>query len=114
MAKDSTSGPKYCKVLGNQLMLMYSLTKPIRTQKAINKRTWEALNDDKPAESESEPAKPIEVLKRPSHLARGQVVGGSHTIPLQGLELRRREYEQARQRIFGEARNPEDDDDDSD
>ncbi|KPJ10304.1 hypothetical protein RR48_08964 [Papilio machaon] len=108
MSKDSMFEPKYCRVLGNQLKLMYSIKAPIRSLMKTYRMLNEALNDD--AQPTSEPATAVRILKRPQHLARGQIVGRIYTQPLKGLEQRRREYEQARLRILGEARNPEDDD----
>lgn len=53
-----------------------------------------------------EPA--IRILKRPSSLGSGQLNGESRARPVKTLEQRRKEYEEARLRILGEARSPED------
>ncbi|XP_059059734.1 SUZ domain-containing protein 1 [Achroia grisella] len=53
-----------------------------------------------------EPA--IRILKRPSSSASGQLNGESRSRPVKTLEQRQKEYEEARLRILGEARSPED------
>ncbi|XP_049873084.1 SUZ domain-containing protein 1 [Pectinophora gossypiella] len=53
-----------------------------------------------------EPA--IRILKRPSSSAGGQMNGESRARPVKTLEQRQKEYEEARLRILGEARSPED------
>ncbi|XP_034831721.1 SUZ RNA-binding domain-containing [Maniola hyperantus] len=53
-----------------------------------------------------EPA--IRILKRPSSLASGQLNGESRARPVKTLEQRQKDYEEARLRILGEARSPED------
>ncbi|CAG9562127.1 unnamed protein product [Danaus chrysippus] len=53
-----------------------------------------------------EPA--IRILKRPSSLANGQLNGENRSRPVKTLEQRQKEYEEARLRILGEARSPED------
>ncbi|XP_026761858.1 SUZ domain-containing protein 1 [Galleria mellonella] len=53
-----------------------------------------------------EPA--IRILKRPSSSASGQLNGESRARPVKTLEQRQKEYEEARLRILGEARSPED------
>ncbi|KAI5646637.1 SUZ domain-containing protein [Phthorimaea operculella] len=53
-----------------------------------------------------EPA--IRILKRPSNSAGGQMNGESRARPVKTLEQRQKEYEEARLRILGEARSPED------
>lgn len=53
-----------------------------------------------------EPA--IRILKRPSSLGSGQLNGESRARPVKTLEQRQKEYEEARLRILGEARSPED------
>lgn len=52
-----------------------------------------------------EPA--IRILKRPSTLGSGQV-GENRARPVKTLQQRQKEYEEARLRILGEARSPED------
>ncbi|XP_047503621.1 SUZ domain-containing protein 1 [Pieris napi] len=53
-----------------------------------------------------EPA--IRILKRPSSTGNGQLNGENRARPVKTLEQRQKEYEQARLRILGEARSPED------
>nr|XP_004925191.3 SUZ domain-containing protein 1 [Bombyx mori] len=53
-----------------------------------------------------EPA--IRILKRPSSSGSGQLNGENRARPVKTLEQRQKEYEQARLRILGEARSPED------
>ncbi|CAK1554228.1 unnamed protein product [Leptosia nina] len=53
-----------------------------------------------------EPA--IRILKRPSSTAGGQLNGENRARPVKTLEQRQKEYEEARLRILGEARSPED------
>ncbi|KOB78505.1 Uncharacterized protein OBRU01_02261 [Operophtera brumata] len=53
-----------------------------------------------------EPA--IRILKRPSSLASGQHNGEARARPVKTLEQRQKEYQEARLRILGEARSPED------
>ncbi|KAG6449025.1 SUZ domain-containing protein 1 [Manduca sexta] len=53
-----------------------------------------------------EPA--IRILKRPSSSGSGQLNGESRARPVKTLEQRQKEYEEARLRILGEARSPED------
>ncbi|XP_061715831.1 SUZ domain-containing protein 1 [Cydia pomonella] len=53
-----------------------------------------------------EPA--IRILKRPSTLASGQLNGERNARPVKTLQQRQKEYEEARLRILGEARSPED------
>ncbi|XP_013187906.1 SUZ domain-containing protein 1 [Amyelois transitella] len=53
-----------------------------------------------------EPA--IRILKRPSPSASGQLNGESRSRPVKTFEQRQKEYEEARLRILGEARSPED------
>ncbi|XP_011559662.2 SUZ domain-containing protein 1 [Plutella xylostella] len=48
------------------------------------------------------------ILKRPSSLGSGQLNGESRARPVKTLEQRRKDYEEARLRILGEARSPED------
>lgn len=54
------------------------------------------------------PEPSIRILKRPSSLANDQLNGESRARPVKTLEQRQKEYEQARLRILGEARSPED------
>ncbi|CAH0585905.1 unnamed protein product [Chrysodeixis includens] len=53
-----------------------------------------------------EPA--IRILKRPSSSGSGQLNGESRARPVKTLEQRQKEYAEARLRILGEARSPED------
>ncbi|XP_053609918.1 SUZ domain-containing protein 1 [Plodia interpunctella] len=53
-----------------------------------------------------EPA--IRILKRPSSSASGQLNGENRSRPVKTFEQRQKEYEEARLRILGEARSPED------
>ncbi|KAL4705899.1 hypothetical protein ACJJTC_017481 [Scirpophaga incertulas] len=53
-----------------------------------------------------EPA--IRILKRPSSSGSGQMNGESRARPVKTLEQRQKEYQEARLRILGEARSPED------
>ncbi|CAH2981017.1 unnamed protein product [Chilo suppressalis] len=53
-----------------------------------------------------EPA--IRILKRPSSSGSGQLNGESRARPVKTLEQRQKEYQEARLRILGEARSPED------
>lgn len=53
-----------------------------------------------------EPA--IRILKRPSSVNSGQGNGENRARPVKTLEQRQKEYEEARLRILGEARSPED------
>ncbi|XP_038209808.1 SUZ domain-containing protein 1-like [Zerene cesonia] len=53
-----------------------------------------------------EPA--IRILKRPSSMSSGQLNGENRARPVKTLEQRQKEYEEARLRILGEARSPED------
>lgn len=53
-----------------------------------------------------EPA--IRILKRPSSLGSGQQNGEARARPVKTLEQRQKEYQEARLRILGEARSPED------
>lgn len=53
-----------------------------------------------------EPA--IRILRRPSPQAGGHLNGESRARPVKTLEQRQKEYEEARLRILGEARSPED------
>lgn len=54
------------------------------------------------------PEPSIRILKRPSSLASGQLNGENRARPVKTLEQRQKEYEEARLRILGEARSPED------
>ncbi|GBP50285.1 SUZ domain-containing protein 1 [Eumeta japonica] len=53
-----------------------------------------------------EPA--IRILKRPTSTASGQMNGENKARPVKTLQQRQKEYEEARLRILGEARSPED------
>ncbi|VVD05831.1 unnamed protein product, partial [Leptidea sinapis] len=53
-----------------------------------------------------EPA--IRILRRPSSLSSGQLNGENRARPVKTLQQRQKEYEEARLRILGEARSPED------
>ncbi|CAG9786552.1 unnamed protein product [Diatraea saccharalis] len=53
-----------------------------------------------------EPA--IRILKRPSSSGSGQMNGENRARPVKTLEQRQKEYQEARLRILGEARSPED------
>ncbi|CAB3236575.1 unnamed protein product [Arctia plantaginis] len=54
------------------------------------------------------PVPAIRILKRPSSSASGQLNGESRARPVKTLEQRQKEYAEARLRILGEARSPED------
>ncbi|XP_072948986.1 uncharacterized protein [Epargyreus clarus] len=54
------------------------------------------------------PEPSIRILKRPPSLASGQLNGENRSRPVKTFEQRQKAYEQARLRILGEARSPED------
>lgn len=54
------------------------------------------------------PEPTIRILKRPTNSPGGPLNGESRARPVKTLEQRQKEYEEARLRILGEARSPED------
>lgn len=94
--------------LDNKIKLMSSVPAPVKSLKGC-KVTNVIVEESACIGSHCimpEPA--IRILKRPSSLASGQLNGESRARPVKTLEQRQKEYEQARLRILGEARSPED------
>ncbi|XP_068633437.1 SUZ RNA-binding domain-containing isoform X2 [Battus philenor] len=95
--------------LDNKIKLMSSVPAPVRASLKGCKVTNVIVEESACIGSQCvmpEPA--IRILKRPSSLASGQLNGESRARPVKTLEQRQKEYEQARLRILGEARSPED------
>ncbi|KPJ16540.1 UPF0485 protein C1orf144-like [Papilio machaon] len=95
--------------LDNKIKLMSSVPAPVKSTLKGCKVTNVIVDESACIGSQCmmpEPA--IRILKRPSSLASGQLNGESRARPVKTLEQRQKEYEQARLRILGEARSPED------
>ncbi|CAK1579971.1 unnamed protein product [Parnassius mnemosyne] len=95
--------------LDNKIKLMSSVPAPVKSTLKGCKVTNVIVEENACIGSQCmmpEPA--IRILKRPSTLASGQLNGESRARPVKTLEQRQKEYEQARLRILGEARSPED------
>ncbi|XP_013180444.1 PREDICTED: SUZ domain-containing protein 1 [Papilio xuthus] len=95
--------------LDNKIKLMSSVPAPVKSTLKGCKVTNVIVDESACIGSQCmmpEPA--IRILKRPSSLSSGQLNGESRARPVKTLEQRQKEYEQARLRILGEARSPED------
>ncbi|XP_063363810.1 SUZ domain-containing protein 1 [Cydia amplana] len=95
--------------LDTKIKLMSSASPPVKTPLKGCKVTNVIVEDSACIGSQCvmpEPA--IRILKRPSTLASGQLNGERNARPVKTLQQRQKEYEEARLRILGEARSPED------
>ncbi|KAI8436541.1 hypothetical protein MSG28_010072 [Choristoneura fumiferana] len=95
--------------LDQKIKLMSSASAPVKTTLKGCKVTNVIVEESACIGSQCvmpEPA--IRILKRPSTLASGQLNGERNARPVKTLEQRQKEYEEARLRILGEARSPED------
>ncbi|XP_063536184.1 SUZ domain-containing protein 1 [Cydia strobilella] len=95
--------------LDTKIKLMSSASPPVKTPLKGCKVTNVIVEDSACIGSQCvmpEPA--IRILKRPATLASGQLNGERNARPVKTLQQRQKEYEEARLRILGEARSPED------